>query len=92
MKSFSSVVQNGRDERMQNPQRKKGRIKAVPEEAGDGVVEEGEVVGEVTRIEEIKEGHKLRRISSTKVKLSYTVVSRWDTSHQSVPQKMNNST
>ena len=92
MKSFSSLVQNRRDKRMQNPQRKKGRIKAVPEEEGDGVVEDGEAVGEVTDIEEMKESHKIRRRNSTKVKLNVTGVSRWDTSHQSVPQKTNNST
>ena len=92
MKQFSSLVHNERDERMQNPQRKNGRIKAVPEEAGDGVVEDGEVVGEATGIEEMKESHKLRRRNLKKVKLNVTGVSRWDTLHQSVPQKTNNST
>ena len=92
MKPFSSVVQNGRAERMHNPQRKKGRIKAVPKEARDGVVEDGEAMGEVTGIEEMKESHKLKRRSSTKVKLNVTGVSRWDILHQSVPQKTNNST
>ena len=92
MKPFSSLVQNGRNERMQNPKRKNGRIKAVPEEAGDGVVEDGEVMGEVTGIEEMKESRKLRRRNSTKVKLNVIGLSRWDTSHQSVPQKTNNST
>ena len=92
MKPFSSLVQNGRDDRMQNPQRKKGRIKAVPEEAGDGVVEDGEAVGDVIGIEEMKDCHKLRRRNSIKVKLNVTGVSRWNTSHHSVPQKTNNST
>ena len=55
-------------------------------------MEDGETVGEVTGIEEMKDSHKLRRRSSTKVKLNVTSVSIWDTSYQSVPQKMNNST
>ena len=92
MKPFSSLMQNGRNERMQNPQRKNGRIKAVPKEAGDGVVEDGEAVGEVTGIEEMKESRKLKRRDLTKVKLNVSGVSKWDTSHQSVPQKTNNST
>ena len=66
--------------------------KVVLEEAGNEVVEDGEAVGEVTGIEEMKESYKLRRRNSTKVKLNVTGVSRWDTSHQSVPQKTNNST
>ena len=77
---------------MQNPQRKNGRIKTVLEEAGDEVVEDGEVVGEVTGIKEMKESRKLKRRNLTKVKLNVTGVSKWDTSHQSVPQKTNNST
>ena len=80
-KLFSSLVQNGRDKGMQNSQRKKERIKVVPKEVGDRVMEEGEVVGEVTDIEEMKESHKLRRRSLTKVKLNVTDVGRWDTSH-----------
>ena len=39
--TFFSLMQNGRNENMQNPQRKNGSIKAVPKEAGDGVVEDG---------------------------------------------------
>ena len=92
MKPFFSLMHNGRNERMQNPQRKNGRIKAVPKEAGDGVVEDGEVVGEVTDIEKMKENRKLKRRDLTKVKLNVSGVSKWDTSHQSVPQKTNNST
>ncbi|KAG6581679.1 hypothetical protein SDJN03_21681, partial [Cucurbita argyrosperma subsp. sororia] len=72
MKPFSSLMQNGRNERMQNPQRKNGRIKALPEEAGDGVMEDGEAVEEVTGIEEMKESRKLRIRNSTKVKLNVT--------------------
>ena len=92
MKPFSSHMQNGRNERLQNPQRKNGRIKAVPEEAGDGVAEDGEAVGQVTGIEEMKESRKLKRRNLTKVKLNVTGVSNWDTSHQSVSQKTNNLT
>ena len=55
-------------------------------------MEDREVVGEVTDIEEMKESHKLKRRSSTKVKLNVTGVSRWDTSNQSVPQNTNNTT
>ena len=92
MKPFSSLMQNGRNERLQNPQRKNGRIKAVPEEAGDGVAEDGEAVGEVTSIEKMKKSRKLKRRDLTKVKLNVSGVRKWDTSHQSVPQKTNNST
>ena len=90
--TFFSLMQNGRNERMQNPQRKKGRIKEVLEEAADGVVEDGEAVGEVTGIEDMKESRKLKRRNLTKVKLNVSGVSKWDNSHQSVPQKTNNST
>ncbi|KAG6590403.1 hypothetical protein SDJN03_15826, partial [Cucurbita argyrosperma subsp. sororia] len=46
-------------------------IKAVLEEAGEGVVEDGDVVGEVTGIKEMK-SHKLRRRSLTKVNVTDT--------------------